>query len=63
MSEEAKATPTVEDVPKAVRHCADTYKACCLPWGWCNCICGDCRVAKYAQEAARQYSWKESNNQ
>lgn len=32
----------------AVRHCGDTYKACCLPWGWCHCICGDCRVAKYA---------------
>lgn len=39
----------------AVRHCGDTYKACCLgyptntfPNGWCNCNCGDCRVAKYA---------------
>lgn len=32
----------------AVRHCADTYKACCVPWGWCHCNCGDCRVAKYA---------------
>jgi hypothetical protein len=39
----------------AVRHCGDTYSACCLPYkttvfpnGWCNCNCGDCRVAKYA---------------
>lgn len=31
----------------AVHHCGNTYKACCLPWGWCHCICGDCRVAKY----------------
>lgn len=32
-----------------VKHCGNTYKACCLPWGWCHCICGDCRVAVYRE--------------
>jgi hypothetical protein len=43
-------TLTPEQLDLAVRHCGDTYKACCLPWGWCHCICGDCRVAKYTKE-------------
>lgn len=43
-----------QTVVPLVRHCADTYQGCCLPYktpvtpnGWCVCNCGDCRVAKY----------------
>ena len=45
---------TPRPVSMAVRHCGDTYKACCLPWGWCHCTCGDCRVAKYAALGDKQ---------
>lgn len=38
----------------AVRHCANAYDACCLPWGWCHCNCGDCRVAKYTSLATKE---------
>jgi hypothetical protein len=46
-------------VTPIVRHCADTYKGCCLPYktpvmpnGHCVCNCAACGVARYqAMEA------------
>lgn len=48
--------PTEQPVTPIVKHCGDTYKACCLPWGWCSCICGDCRIAKYTEQEKRNES-------
>lgn len=51
-----------ERVKSIAQHCADPYQGCCLPYktpvtpnGWCVCICGDCRLAKYQE----QEKWNE----